>query len=363
MSRRFWMMLAFVSAASFSAALANDEIYLKKGGKVKNVITAESAKGITVKSGEKYSADDIDDIYYDVGSANATVQANYSNGFKAERDYLDTTKDAKKRAVAYASAMEKYQKMTAEVAAPRVRTHFDYKIGFLHARKALEENLDTKNAIASLSLFVSKNPQSWQIARALTLLAKLQLDAKDFTAAEKSYADLAKLDVSDDVKYDAQLQSALANIQLGKHLLAEPKLDALLKVLPKGSKHAPRALVAQAECFLKAQKTKEGMDILKKITTDPDPAARSLKAVAYNTLGVSLYEEKKLKEARWEFLWVDVVYNQDKNEHARAVYYLMKIFEELAETDRATECRDLLLRDKTFVGTEHQRKLMKETGK
>ncbi len=85
-------------------------------------------------------------------------------------------------------------------------------------------------------------------------------------------------------------------------------------------------------------------------TTDKD-----LKALAYNALGSYYYGKDQLKEARWEFLWVDVVYNQDQTEHAQALYYLFKIFDKLDQKDRAQECREALLGDRAFIGMEWQR--------
>ncbi len=73
-----------------------------------------------------------------------------------------------------------------------------------------------------------------------------------------------------------------------------------------------------------------------------DTSDKTLKAQAYNTLGVSYFNGEYLKEARWDFLWVDVVYNQDRAEHAKALYYLWKIFDKLDEKERAQECRDAL---------------------
>ena len=89
--------------------------------------------------------------------------------------------------------------------------------------------------------------------------------------------------------------------------------------------------------------------ILKEVTD------KSLKAAAYNALGVTLYDAGQPKEARWDFLWVDVEYNQDKAEHAKALYYLAKIFEDLGESERAQECRQTLLNSRDFMGLEFQR--------
>ena len=92
-----------------------------------------------------------------------------------------------------------------------------------------------------------------------------------------------------------------------------------------------------------------------KETSDKD-----LKALIYNAKGVCLYEKNDFKAARWEFLWVDVVYNHAKNEHAKALYYLSKIFNELGEPERAQECREQLLNDRAFTGSEWRARAQKE---
>jgi tetratricopeptide (TPR) repeat protein len=229
------------------------------------------------------------------------------------------------------------------------------------AQKALEDGTDPKNAIVRLSDFVKANPQGWQVVRSLTLLAKLHEAAKDYTGAKASYTQLAGLDVPDEIKQNALLQVAMADVRLGQFAAAEPKLANLLKTMPKGSTVYGRTLLAQAECLLAGNKTDEAMAILKKTVKDsPD---KTLKAIAYNTLGVSLYNAEKYKEARWEFLWVDVVYNTDKAEHAKALYYLTQTFEKLGKTPEADECREQLMSDKSFAGTDFQRKMQKEHAK
>jgi tetratricopeptide (TPR) repeat protein len=344
MCRRYGFLFAFAAAALGTIALADDEIYLKsKGGKAaKGVIIAESVK---------------DDILYEWPTGSDVIAGlALTSAFKSERDWMAAS-DAKKRAVAFKSALDSYESASTKAADKRIKAHIDFKIGYLRGQKALEDNADTKVAAARLRDFVTKNPNGWQVARALLLLAKLQSDGKDYAGAEQSYAELAKLDVAEDVKNDAKLQGALLNLRLNKVSVAEAKLADLLKTLQPGSKSYARALVAQAECMLAAKKPAEAVEILKKAIKESDDKA--LRATAYNALGTHFYESDQFKEARWEFLWVDVVYNQDKHEHARALYYLSHIFDKLADPNNATKCRDTLL-SPAFGGTEHQRKLQKE---
>jgi tetratricopeptide (TPR) repeat protein len=366
MSRRLTtLLLAFAAVSLVTLAMAEDDIYTKgKGGKVKGAITAESAKGVKVKSGDFYKEDEIDDIFYELGANNpVNVILSYRNAFNSEREWADTTKDQKKRNLAYADAFKKYSDSLAGTTDKRIKTHLEFKLAYMTARKAMEDGSSSANGITRLSEFAKANPQSWQIVRTLRMLAKLQLEANRLAEMKDSYTQLSKLDVPEEVKQDAMLQIAMADVQLGQHAAAEPKLAELLKTLKPDSPVYARVLVAQADCLFASKQADKAIAILKKTTKDSTD--KNVKAIAYNTLGVYYYnsEDDKLKDARWEFLWVDVVYNQDKNEHAKALYYLTHTFEKLGEQQRADECREILLSDKSFSGTEFQRKMMKEKAK
>ena len=359
MARRLSMLLAFAAVTCVTIAWADDDIYLRgKAGKVKGIVTGESPTGITVKGGDKHAEADIDDIFYELG-ANTEVKVllSYRNAFAAEKAYMDAS-DAKKRSTNWSDAKTKYEAALSSVVDKRVKAHIEYKLAYLMARKSMEDGTDPKNAIVRFNDFVKSHPQSWQMVRALRLLAKLQLDSKDYPGARLTFTQLSKLDVPKEVKQDALLQVAMADVNLGQHAAAEPKLAELLKSMTPDSPVYARTLVAQAECLLAAKKTDEAVAILKKTTKESTD--KNLKAVAYNTLGIAFYNEEKYKEARWEFLWVDVVFNQDKAEHAKALYYLSHTFEKLGEQAKSDECREMLANDKNFAGTDFQRRMAKE---
>jgi hypothetical protein len=53
---------------------------------------------------------------------------------------------------------------------------------------------------------------------------------------------------------------------------------------------------------------------------------------------------------------VDTVYNQDKQERARAVYHLSKLFEQYRnDPPRAEQFRNRLLKEKEFDNTDWQK--------
>jgi predicted Zn-dependent protease len=179
----------------------------------------------------------------------------------------------------------------------------------------------------------------------------MQIAEKKYAEAEQTYGELKSAQVSDDTKNEAEFLQAEVNIQAGKADKAMTILRGLATRLPK-DRIGMRARVAEAECLAAAGKTADANKLLHDMLKDSTD--KGLKAMAYNTLGKNHFKQGQFKEALWEFLWVDVVYNQDKNEHAKALYYLSQVFDKLGDRDRAQECREAL-NDRQFAGLEFQR--------
>jgi tetratricopeptide (TPR) repeat protein len=334
------LVLAVIALTLGTGAVwAEEEVFLRGQAKsIKGVIKDENARGFNLGK-QSIPAGDIVDVVYEVEPV--TVRFEYRKGVKAEKDGQLT------------SALTIYEKTLKELKPGQksAERHLEFKLAVLSAQQAREEGTDIQPAIAKLKDFNTRHTDCWQLATTHKLLARILLDQKQFKEAEDTYKALAAANVPDDVKQEAELSAALVSLAAGKHEIARKNLDSLIAKLPKNSPFIARARIGQAEC-LAVKKPDEARAQLKQIinqTTD-----RSLKAAAYNALGEIFFKEKKLKEARWEFLWVELEFNQDRAEHAKALYHLMEIFHQLGEAARARECRDALL-DSQFNGLEYQR--------
>jgi tetratricopeptide (TPR) repeat protein len=145
-----------------------------------------------------------------------------------------------------------------------------------------------------------------------------------------------------------------------KYAEAQTKLQALIDKLPPESRVSSQARVLQAECLVADGKLAPAKEKLQKIIDDTKDSG--VKAAAYNALGHAFWLNRdnknapdSLRSAQWAFLWVDVVYNQDKLEQAKAMYFLAQIFQRLGDFDRAREYVENLLNDRQFAGSEYQR--------
>ncbi len=52
------------------------------------------------------------------------------------------------------------------------------------------------------------------------------------------------------------------------------------------------------------------------------------------------------RDARWQFLWVEAVYNQDHEEVVKALARLVEVFEKLGDKEHASQYREKLLKAK-----------------
>ena len=218
---------------------------------------------------------------------------------------------------------------------------------------------DTGPALARLQDFKSQHPNSWQINHVMPLIAQIQTDAGDFKGAAQTFQEMADMDVlGPDVRRDAELTIVQVLVRSGKIDDAQKKLDALTKKASGNPGFASRVKMARAEVLVGQKKTDEALPLLQQVVKENND--KLVKGLAHNTLGECLFKANRYNEALWEFLWVDTMFNQDKQQHAKALYYLWKTFEALSNAERAQECHQALLNDPRLAGTEYQRKAKTE---
>jgi tetratricopeptide (TPR) repeat protein len=356
-------VLAVAVAAVLGAGMARAQEEISVVGQkdpIKTGIKSESPKGIVTTGKDTIPAEKILDVNYDLPEASVRINL-YRPAQKAEKASLDpAAKDADRKA-AIVDAIKKYDETAAKVTgadphSKSARRHLEYKVAMLKLRQVLEDGAAPEAALLKLKEFKSRHPSSWQIVRVLESLGRLEMSQGDFKGAEETFKDLAGLDLTPEAKLDAQLLAVQAVIQDGRHAAALKTLQGMQVSEPA---LAARVKVAEAQCLVamkQPDKAQQATKVLKQLLKDSSD--KQVKAAAHNALGIMLFEKGDFKDARWEFLWVDVVYNQDKDEHAKALFYLWKTFEGLNDAVRAQECREALLSSQ-FSGLEFQRQAQK----
>jgi hypothetical protein len=348
----FWLLVVGGFSGS-SFARAQDTIrYLDRKSMKETIATGtieqEDPGQIAYRSGTTGSAreipaTDIVDVVYEVPGA---VKLTYRGAGNEEKKASDPSLGDAERRKTLTEALRSYEEVLSGLQNARriARRHVEFKIARLLARQAEDDPAQGEAALAALIKFNKEHADGWQISQSARLLARLQLARGDAEGAEKTYEELAAVPkLPEETRQECDLLAAEALILGKKCNLAERKLQELLKSAPAESPRAIKIRICLAECLGASGKLPEAAAQLQaqiNATTD-----RGLKARGYNALGDCYRLAGRSRDALWPYLWVDVTYHQDKDEHIKAMEQLAKLFEEQGDKARAKQYRDRLKKE------------------
>lgn len=333
---------------------AQDEIryvehVTKKELKGAGTIQEESPSQVVYKPAagagtKEVPAIDIVDIVYEVPPA---IRLLYGRAQNEERRAADPALKEEDQRKTWSDAIKSYQEVVAKANAGKnkfLQRHLQFKIARLLALQAQNDASQQAAAIEALSKFVQDYPDGWQLMHAARLLARLQTNHGDLAAARKTYQSLTQIPaLPKELVADCELRIVESWIQEKNYAEAEKAIQALAAPASGNEALATRIKIYRAACQAGTGKLADAaaqLDALIAKTTDPE-----LKAFAYNTLGDCFRVGGKPREALWRYLWVDVIYHQDKEEHRRAMEELARLFEDQGETARAKQYRERLRRE------------------
>ncbi len=384
-SRIFISALAMFSFVTLCAR--GDIITVRGKDPINGIVTKEGAAEVTVsttaakgkKVDVKIPAADIIDIQHDaISPGTLTIKGGaFRDGKDAEKE-ADEGTTAAARTKAMTTAIAKYtetlKKMARDTQAQRYAArHIEYKIAMLTVKQLSADQTTQEKAIERLRGFQKSFPDSWQLNITMPLVAQLHMEAGEFKQAETIYDEMASMtEFPADVRREAELKVIRVSVKAGNIPLAQKKLDALEKKAGADKLFVSLVQLERANVLVSLAASEKAVDVRLKKFDEAVPLLQKVirensdnqvKAIAHNMLGECFYRAEKYKEAVWEFLWVDAVFNQDKQQQAKALYFLKLTFEKLGDGPRAQECRETLLNDRQFSGTEYQRKANAEKAK
>ena len=333
--------IAIVAITTQTAVFSDDKVERRdrqseKVVSVSGKIIDESVAGVKIKAGPKETlvpATEIHRVFYD-DMPIASKQA-YINLWNLEENEKDLAKVHK----AYQDFLPK-----ATGAPAPVKRQVEYRLATLQASVA-ETDVQKSDARKALQQFITSSGSSWQFPLASRTLARMQIDAKEFAPAQRTLEGLIKNNlVPAELRQEADLMLVDVLFQAGQTADVKTKIEAALKDPKTTEQQKIRFSVYQAAIEAKAPNVKID-DVIKNLegivgkTND-----NSIKGLAYNVMGDCYYAKEMKRNAMWSYLWVDVVYNQDRAEHVKAMNSLLKIFEEEKDTEKAQLYKDKLQR-------------------
>jgi len=323
--------IGFISLAILIALIAGQTWVLgqdkverrdKKGGTI-NVfgkILEESPAGVKIKpqglgKEEVIPSSDIVRVTYADLPAKASLDLSKLAAAEAAKDYPTILKG-------YEGVQALPEVKTASVGA---RRYIDYRIASLRGFVADGDD-QLKAAIKGLADFAAAHPDCWEFPHAARQLGRLQADTGDYPGATKTFLAM-KSAANVPVEFQQDAAAALIDIAFQsedyatgairvKEVLADPKTPPALKA--RVDMYQLGLDGAKGDLAATVKKIEEA------IAKTSDPA---LKGLGYNVLGDVYFAKSQKRDAMWSYLWVDVVYNQDRGEHLKAMTRLIKIFE------------------------------------
>lgn len=252
-----------------------------------------------------------------------------------------------------------YQKLETQVKeSPAAQRYIAYRMAMVKVEQAQDDPTKVDDAVAALNDYRTSNGGGWEIVPATKVQARLLEGKGDLAGARDVYKALAdNPDVPADVRLDTNLLLARMLVRDKKYAEAEQTLKGVAAGLKPDDPQQAYVKVYLASTQVAQGRLTEAERPLKDAIKAPGDD--NFKALAYNSLGDYYLQSKQPEEAFWDYLRVDTLYPQDREEHARALYHLWKLFDSLrGDAGRSRECLDKL---KALTGTDYAARAEKET--
>jgi hypothetical protein len=270
-------------------------------------------------------------------------------------DMLKNVKlEANKTKKDYETARANYSAMLTKAAgAPdATRRHLEFRVVAMSTKIADETGDDEKWAEAADAAakewrsFLTGHKGGWEVWPAARAVARLYAERNKFDEAAKVWGGMAKnTELPADLRLEAGIQEVDALFRSKAFAEAATQAEALGKAAAAGPAKDKLALyerAARAAAGLKEDTLRPvADDIRKKIAESKDPTVRG---VGYGVLGELYALVNNPRQAMWEFLTVETVYNTDRDEVFKAMCRLVEMFKAQADEDRPKQYREKIRR-------------------
>jgi tetratricopeptide (TPR) repeat protein len=322
---QFLLPLAIV-LASLSSSEAVDTIYLDSGQTVPGTITGFSKDVIKVKQGSREQEIPV----------NTVVTVNWS----AEPTELKNAR-ASEKAGNLEKAMELYEQVKADSGSlsKDALTDIDYLMARANARIALTDPSKLDAAIKGLEDFKAANRDHFRYYELHEYLGKLY-GAKGETAKATATFNEMKSSPYEDFKMAAQILSADVLFEGGDVAGAQREYSAVANMqatTPQEVNRRNEARLGLALCQIKQGQADQAVNIAESVIEDTDPTQSNVQAQAFLRKGDALVALDQQQQAVIAYLTVDLLFANEPQQHAEALYQLSKLWSQVGKADRASD--------------------------
>ncbi|MCI0703092.1 MAG: hypothetical protein L0241_18600 [Planctomycetia bacterium] len=284
------------------------------------------------KPGEAFSPDDIVKVTIgDLPGVNRD-KINSANG----KEGKGTRKDFDEARTIYQELLKELPKKAPDA---RSKRYLEFK--FIMMTNKVVDGLDAGDAwekqadecIGKWSGFLSDYKTGWELWPATRACTRLQIERGKYKEASETWKTLTtNPEMPADSKLEARLQVIDAQIRAKNYASASVNATELLKTAAGARKDRLTIYKIAA----KAGIDNKPLDAVAKIQAEIDKTKEvSVRATGYTMIGEMYLVGGKPRDAMWAFLWVETVFNQDKNEVHKAIVRLTELFaKHLKDEDR-----------------------------
>lgn len=326
-----------------TASAQQDQVFRKGMGAERGVVTEMSKTEVTLSAAgakRSFPANEIQRIVYE-----------------GEPNDLSTARNTILSSANYKSALQDLKKIDLKKVQERqdvVKQEVDFYTAYCLGQQSLTEGGDKAAAEAALRQFCVDHKESYHFFPAAELAGDVAAAAGKFAEAAVAYGVVVKAPWDDTrVRNTVSVGRMLA--AQGKFPEALEKYDAVAKDVSNAQTAAykQQAVVGRAVCLAETGKPDEAIALITDdktgVIATNDPKETQLMARAYNALGTAYSKAGKKKDAILAFLHTDLLYFQDPDAHAEALYNLANLFQDTNKPDRSIEARNTL--KQRYVGS------------
>jgi tetratricopeptide (TPR) repeat protein len=348
-------VLVLVPRGSAQEEVTYYDLREKKEVRISGAIEEETTAGIRIKAKGEVQLIPTGDIRHVAYKNDAVSIVEFRALALREARALAPREKAETRKKALAELLKNYEEMAAKVKnVPPAHRYIRFKIAFIKFQQSRDDPSQLDAARAALEAFKTDHDPSWQTVLCLTMLARVREDQGAIESATRTYQELAVLPgLPADVQRDSAILEGQLLLRARKFAAAEKHFQALVARSSTKDAQWARLQVLLIRSQLGQDNLARAQAQLQAVLHATDDAA--VKAMAYNTLGDFYLHKEQLEDAFWQYLKVDTLYHQEREELARALYHLAKLFVSVKNDPiRARQCLEKL---KSLEGTEYQKKI------
>lgn len=314
--------------ASLTSAYAIDTVYVDSGTPVSGTITGFSKETVKVQQGSREQQVPV----------NTIVSVNWNT----EPTDLKNARSSE-NAGNFDKAIELYEKVKADSGSlsKEALSDVDYLLARTNAKVALNDQAKLDAAIKGLEDFKTAHRDHFRYYELHEHLGKLYAAKGDTPKATSTFGEMKSAPYND-FKMAAQILSADVLYASGDVAGAQREYSAIANSTTSTPQEANRkneARLGLALCQIKQGSPAEAVKIAESVIEETDPDQSNVQAQAFLRKGDALVALEKQQQAVIAYLSVDLLFGNEPEQHAEALYHLSSLWSQVGKADRASDAR------------------------